>query len=209
MGAAFTEVRLPVRLGFGSTGGVERRTEITQLASGYETRITPWAGGRRRYLIGQAIRTLDDAATLIAFFEARRGRLQGFRFRDFADFKSCAPSAQPGPLDQPIARLEGDLFQLAKAYGSDDDAYLRPIAKPVSAGARVAVDGTELAASEFTIDPATGLVAFASPPGADAVLTAGFLFDTPVRFDAERIDVALEGFDAGRLVATPLIEVRT
>lgn len=208
MVAAFAETRLPVRLGFGSTGGVERRTDITQLASGYETRITPWANGRRRYLIGQSIRTLDDAAALVAFFEARRGRLQGFRFRDFTDFKSCPPSAQPEPTDQPIARLAGGVFQLAKAYGSGDDAYLRPVAKPVMGTARVAVDGAELGAAGFSVDPATGLIAFASTPASGAALTAGFLFDTPVRFDADRIDVALEGFDAGRVVATPLIEVR-
>src|SRR5690606_30161333 len=85
---AFHEVRLPARLAFGSTGGVERRTEITTLASGFERRSTPWAQGRRRYLIGAGLRSLDDMAELTAFFEARRGRLHGFRFRDFADCKS-------------------------------------------------------------------------------------------------------------------------
>lgn len=172
------------------------------------TRISPWSNGRRRYLIGQSIRALDDAAALVAFFEARRGRLQGFRFRDFADFKSCAPSAQPGPLDQPVARFSDGSFQLTKAYGADDDVYLRPIAKPVVGSVRVAADGVELSPTAFDTDPATGLVAFAAPPGAGAVLTAGFLFDTPVRFDADRIDVSLEGLDAGRVVAVPLIEVR-
>jgi uncharacterized protein (TIGR02217 family) len=49
---SFHEVRLPARLAFGSTGGVERRTEVVTLASGYERRSTPWAHGRRRYLIG-------------------------------------------------------------------------------------------------------------------------------------------------------------
>ena len=78
---AFHEVRLPARLTFGSTGGVERRTEITTLASGFERRSTPWALGRRRYLIGANLRLLDDMAELVAFFEARRGRLYGFRSR--------------------------------------------------------------------------------------------------------------------------------
>ena len=85
---AFHEVRLPARLAFGSTGGVERRTEITTLASGFERRSTPWADGRRRYLIGAGLRSLDDMAALTAFFEARRGRLHGFRFRAFADFRA-------------------------------------------------------------------------------------------------------------------------
>lgn len=73
---SFHEVRLPARLAFGSTGGVERRTEITTLASGFERRSTPWAMGRRRYLIGANLRSLDDMAELTAFFEARRGRVR-------------------------------------------------------------------------------------------------------------------------------------
>lgn len=101
---AFHEVRLPARLAFGSTGGVERRTEIVTLGSGFERRSTPWAHGRRRYLIGSTLRSLDDMAALTAFFEARRARLYGFRFRDFADFKSCAPTAAVGPLIRCWAR---------------------------------------------------------------------------------------------------------
>ena len=208
--APFSETRLPVRLGFGSTGGVERRTDVTSLASGFETRITPWANGRRRYLIGQAIRTLDDAAALVAFFEARRGRLQGFRFRDFADFKSCAPSGQPAPGDQEIGVGTGaaTAFLLCKLYGEGDNAYARPVAKPVAGSVRVAVNGVEMAAGGFSVDCAAGVVTFATAPTCGATVTAGFLFDVPVRFDADRLDVALEGFDAGRVVATPLIEVR-
>jgi uncharacterized protein (TIGR02217 family) len=45
-------------------------------------------------------------------------------------------------------------------------------------------------------------------PAAGAAVTAGFAFDTPVRFDTDRLDVTLEGFEAGRMVAAPLIEVR-
>lgn len=48
----------------------------------------------------------------------------------------------------------------------------------------------------------------AVPPDTGAVVTAGFEFDTPVRFDADRIEVTLESFDAGRMAAVPLIEVR-
>lgn len=201
---SFHDVRLPARLAFGSTGGVERRTEIVTLASGFERRSTPWAHGRRRYLIGAGVRSLDDAAALVAFFEARRGRLFGFRFKDFTDFKSCAPSGVISPLDQELGAGTGDMvsFSLTKRYGDLD----RSIRKPVAGSVRVAVDGVETGA--FTVDAATGLVTLAAPPAPGAVVSAGFLFDVPVRFDADRIDVTLEGFEAGRLVATPLIEVR-
>ena len=201
---AFHEVRLPARLAFGSTGGIERRTEVVTLASGFERRATPWAHGRRRFLIGAGVRSLDDVAVLVAFFEARRGRLHGFRFRDFTDFRSCAPSASISPLDQRLGAGTGAAvsFQLLKLYGDIE----RPIRKPVEGSVRIAVDGVETGA--FALDPPTGVVTLAEAPPEGAVVTAGFAFDTPVRFDTDRIDVTLEGFEAGRLVAAPLIEIR-
>ena len=201
---AFHEVRLPTRLAFGSTGGVERRTEITTLGSGFERRSTPWAEGRRRYLIGAGLRSLDDMAALTAFFEARRGRLFGFRFRDFADFKSCAPGEAVAATDQRIGTGDGARrsFGLSKAYGDHE----RRIAKPVEGSARVAVGGVETTA--FSVDQVTGEVTLAVAPALGAAVTAGFVFDVPVRFDADRIEVTLESFGAGRMVAMPLIEVR-
>lgn len=207
---SFHEVRLPARLAFGSTGGVERRTEIVTLGSGFERRSTPWAHGRRRYLIGANLRSLDDMAALTGFFEARRGRLYGFRFRDFADCKSCAPGAAVGPLDQVLGEGDGvrTAFQLVKRYGEGEAGLERRIAKPVEGTVRIAVDGVERAASGFAVDVATGLVTFDEAPDAGGAVTAGFAFDTPVRFDADRIEVTLESFDAGRMAAVPLIEVR-
>lgn len=208
---AFHEVRLPARLAFGSTGGVERRTEIVMLASGHERRSSPWAHGRRRYLIGAGLRSLDDMAALTAFFEARRGRLYGFRFKDFADFKSCAPSQGVAATDQELGLGDGErtVFQLAKTYGDpDDDTPVRVISKPVAGTVRVAVAGEELGAEAFTVEPTTGEVALSTPAAGGAQVTAGFEFDTPVRFDTDRIETTLETFEAGRIAAAPLIEIR-
>lgn len=207
---SFHEVRLPARLAFGSSGGVERRTEIVTLGSGFERRSTPWALGRRRYLIGANLRSLDDMAALTGFFEARRGRLYGFRFRDFTDCKSCVPGAAVGPLDQALGEGDGarTVFQLIKRYGDGEDGTERRIVKPVEGTVRLAVDGVELAEAGFVVDAATGVVTLAVAPDAGVVVTAGFEFDTPVRFDADRIEVTLESFDAGRMAAVPLIEVR-
>ena len=207
---AFHEVRLPARLAFGSTGGVERRTEIVTLGSGFERRSTPWAQGRRRYLIGANLRSLDDMATLTAFFEARRGRLYGFRFRDFADFKSCLPGGTVGPFDQTLGAGDGERtsFDLAKTYGEGEETVTRRVYKPVEGTVRVAVGGAELGPEAFDVETTTGEITVAAPPAADATVTAGYEFDVPVRFDADRIDVTLESFAAGRMAAVPLIEVR-
>ncbi len=203
---AFHEARLPARLAFGSTGGIERRTEIATLASGFERRSTPWGLGRRRYLIGANLRSLDDMAELVAFFEARRGRLHGFRFKDFADFKSGAPGAAVTATDQAIGTGDGTrtIFGLVKRYGDVE----RPIRKPVEGSVRIAVDGVELAGGAFAVDAATGAVTLGAAPEAGTPVTAGFRFDTPVRFDTDRIETTLESFEAGRMAAVPLIEIR-
>ena len=205
----FSEQRLPHRLAFGSTGGVERRTDIVTLASGFEARSTPWANGRRRYLIGGGVRTLAEAAELTAFFEARRGRLNGFRFKDFADFQSCPPGEAVSAFDESIGTGDGhtSTFQLVKTYGAAPDSYLRPIRKPV-AGTVVLAVAAMLQSGGVAFDPATGIVTFTVPPANGAPVTAGFEFDTPVRFDIDRLDVTLESFDAARVSAFPLIEVR-
>jgi uncharacterized protein (TIGR02217 family) len=206
----FHETRLPARLAFGCTGGVERRTQVTTLGSGFERRSSPWAQGRRRYLIGTATRPLDDAAELVAFFEARRGRLYGFRFRDPADCKSCPPSATPAASDQALGVGDGarKVFALCKTYGAGATAVVRPIAKPVAGTVKVAVNGVALLAAAFAVDTATGLVTLVTAPGVGASVTAGFEFDTPVRFDGDRIDVTLESFNAARVGAVALVEVR-
>ena len=206
----FHEVRLPARLAFGSTGGVERRTEVVQLASGFERRSTPWAHGRRRWLIGAGVRSLEDMAELLAFFEARRGRLFGFRFKDFADWKSCRPGATPAPTDQPIGTGDGirTRFQLSKGYGEGEHAAARTITKPVAGSVRLAIGGVELEPEAFEADPASGLVSLKTPPATGAPVTAGFTFDAPVRFDSDRLDITLEGFEAGRIAAVPLVEIR-
>lgn len=207
--SAFHEVLLPLPFALGASGGPERRVDIVALGSGHEARNTPWAHGRRRYDIGGAIRTLDQMHELIAFFEARRGKLHGFRFRDPFDFKSCPPSAAPSALDQVLGVGDGEQvsFGLRKNYGEGPTAYLRPITKPVPGSVTAAVNGETLA-SGFTVAAETGLLTFAAAPASGATITAGFLFDTPVRFDVERLDLAIDGFGAGRAVTAPLVEIR-
>ncbi|HYD71989.1 MAG TPA: DUF2460 domain-containing protein [Candidatus Binatia bacterium] len=207
---AFHDVSLPLPFALGASGGPERRVDIVTLGSGREARNTPWAHGRRRYDIGGAVRTLDELHELIAFFEARRGKLHGFRFRDPFDHKSCPPStAAPDASDQLIADGDGvtTSFQLVKNYGGGEITYARPIRKPLEGAVRVAVDDVELAPAAFEIDTTTGIVTLASPPPNGAAVSAGFLFDTPVRFDIDRLDLSLDGFGAGRALAVPLIEI--
>jgi uncharacterized protein (TIGR02217 family) len=208
--AAFHEVLFPLSLAFGATGGPERRTEIVTLANGREERNSPWAASRRRWNAGVGVRSLDDLHLLILFFEARRARLHGFRWRDPIDWKSCAPSAAPGPLDQQIGVGDGAVtaFQLVKRYESGGEGVDRTIVKPIDATVRVAIDGDEQTSGvDFAVDLTTGLVTLASPPAETSLITAGFEFDTPVRFDVDRLDVSREAFGAGAVPDAPVVEI--
>ncbi|MCZ8154073.1 MAG: DUF2460 domain-containing protein [Rhodobacteraceae bacterium] len=208
---SFHEVRFPANLSFGSTGGPERRTEIVTLANGFEERNTPWAQSRRRYDAGLGLRSLDDVAALIAFFEARRGQLYGFRWKDWADFKSCKPSARVGAQDQVLGTGDGAQreFALAKTYDPLGTAFRRPILKPVAGTVQVAVAGdAKVEAVDYALDLATGRLTFVEPPDVGAVVTAGFEFDVPVRFDTDRIAVSVASFQAGEVPSVPVVEVR-
>lgn len=209
---SFHDVRFPLSISFGATGGPERRNEIVLLTSGREKRNARTARSRRRYDAGTGVRSLEDLYEVLAFFEARRGSLHAFRFRDPFDMKSCRPADTPGPLDQELGTGDGATtrFALVKIYGEGDDAYRRPILKPVAESLRVAVDGEEKhAPADFSFDEATGEVVFGpgAVPAAGTIVTAGFEFDVPVRFDTERLEISLTAFKAGQIPTIPLVEV--
>jgi len=204
----FHEIRFPTAIAFHSSAGPQRKTEIVALGSGFEERNAVWANSRRRFDAGYGVKSLDDLAQVIAFFEARNGRLYAFRFKDWSDFKSCAPGAAPSPLDQPLGTGDGHTtaFQLVKVYTSGPASWTRAIKKPVTGTVRVAVAGSERT-SGFSIDTTSGLVTFTTAPAAGAVLSAGFEFDTPARFDSDTLSVNLTNFRAGDIAHIPLVEV--
>ena len=207
----FHEIRFPSNISFGSQGGPERLTEIVTLANGFEERNTPWAHSRRRYDAGFGLRSLGDVDALIAFFEARRGQLHGFRWKDWSDYKSCASTQSPAPTDQRIGTGDGVTrqFHLSKTYLSGDETYTRPIVKPVAGTVIVAVATDPLAeGTDFSVDATTGAVTFTVAPDVGTAITAGFEFDVPVRFDADRVQTSVAAFNAGDLPNVPIIEVR-
>jgi uncharacterized protein (TIGR02217 family) len=213
MTTAFHEVLFPLDIALRSAGGPERRTDIVALGSGREERNARWAHSRRRYDAGYGVKTLDALSSVVAFFEERRGRLHGFRWRDRLDQSSAAAGASVSPLDQVIGTGDGvkTTFQLAKTYGSIYAPYLRPVTKPVPASVRVAVAAAEVTQGvAFTCDTTTGVVTFLSGhiPAVGAAVTAGFHFDVPVRFDTDYLEVDLSAFAAGHIPKIPLVEIK-
>lgn len=198
-------VRFPIDIALGARGGPERRTEVVTLAGGGEKRNARWAHSRRRYNAGYGVKSRAEMQAVLVFFEERRGRLHGFLWRDGLDFSSGG--AVPTMTDQVIGAGDGERtqFQLCKTYGAEFLPYVRPITKPVAGSLIVALDGA--AATSFDVDVSSGIVTLDEPPGEGVSVTAGFLFDVPVRFDTDRLEVELTSFDGADVPNIPLVEI--
>lgn len=208
---AFHEVQFPPTISVNSKGGPTRRTEIVVLGSGYEERNQRWADSRRKYNAGYGVKSLDDLHTIAAFYEERRGQLHGFRWKDWSDYKSVAPGQSTTATDQNLGTGDGaeDEFQLRKQYGSVYAPYYRSIKKPVSGTVKVAVNSiTQTVTTDYTINHATGIITFVSPPGLGLAVTAGFEFDVPVRFDTDYLQLQLKPPSFGNISDIPIIELK-
>jgi uncharacterized protein (TIGR02217 family) len=209
--SGFHEVRFPLRLALGASGGPMRRTDIVNLSNGREQRNQRWRDSRRRYDAGTGVKSSSDLYAVLEFFEARSGQLHGFRFRDPLDWKSCPPYRAVSSVDQLLGTGDGTTasFPLVKTYGDSGGSWVRGITKPVAGSVVVSIDGESVEPSGYGVDPTSGVVTFASShiPAVGASIRAGFEFDVPVRFDTDRIEVDLAHFEAGRIPSIPLTEI--
>ena len=203
---SFDDVRFPLTLGRDASLAPGFFTHVVTSASGYEQRNAQWASARLRFDVGLGVRSEEDLGALIGFFRARRGSAAAFRFRDPIDFSSAGMSGAPGPLDQPLGVGDGlrTAFPLVKAY--DPISPARRITRPEAASVVVAVGGVARP-SGWTLGP-LGVVQLDVAPGAGVVVSAGYLFDVPVRFENDTLEISLAQFRAGAVPSTLLIEVK-
>lgn len=201
----FDDVLFPIEIGAQASVAPTFSTSVVTAASGFEARNANWSQARLRFDAGPGVRGDDELETLLSFFRARRGPAVAFRFRDPYDFSSNGMTGTPAAADQAIGTGDGatDRFALVKTYGSGEE---RRITRPIAGSVRVAVDGTEMATG-WTLDE-KGVLQFSTAPTAGKAVTAGFLFDVPVRFSEDRIEVNRATFLAGEAPSVPLVEVR-
>lgn len=204
---AFDDVLYPFPLGRTTAVAPEFSTSISVTASGHERRNSLWSDARIHFDVGPGIRSEDELSELIAFFRARRGAARGFRITDPFDFSSNGMTGTPTMIDQPIGMGDGLAadFRLTKSYGTGSEPQVRPITRPIASTVMISVNGT--LSLDWSLGEG-GLISFfeAPPPGAE--VRAGFLFDVPVRFAEDRIDISGVNFDAGEAPSIPLIELR-
>ncbi|MBX3517466.1 MAG: DUF2460 domain-containing protein [Rhodospirillales bacterium] len=197
---SFAEVRFPPEISYGATAGPEFSTTVITVRSGAEQRNRNWAAARLRFDASTGIKTRTQAEAIIAFFRARGGRAQGFRFKDWSDYRATGQTLGTGDGAR-------DTFQLIRRYVSGADEDVRTVTKPVAGTTKISLDGTPQTAG-WSVDTATGLVTFVSAPANGAVISADFEFDVPARFDTDRLEFRLETHDLMVWEQIPIIEVR-
>jgi uncharacterized protein (TIGR02217 family) len=198
-----TSRRFPEDVSRNMSGGAARfQTTIATTRAGFEQRSQDWSRARGRWKFAHT-KLGDDYEDLVAFLYMARGRLHGFRFKDWKDCESARE-------DSALVALTSTTSQLYKAYGDDIDfEYQRKITRPTDGSLSVWKDGAlQTEDVGYTVDYETGVITWASPPGA-SVLEAAFEFDVPCRFeiDAEESDLLARKADGTVLVQWDAIEV--
>lgn len=199
---SFVEVQFPTGIAMGATGGAEFSTDVTALYSGHEKRNANWSSARCAWNVAHGVKSKADYENLIAFFRARQGKAIGFRFKDWMDYEVTGGNIGTG---------DGSTtdFQLRKQYNNGSVTVNRTITKPVSGTISIYVDEVEQTeTTDYTIDVATGIVTFTSPPANESIITADFEFDVPVRFDTDKLDMRMDHINIASWGNIPIIEVR-
>ncbi len=189
----FAEERLELGYDYGVVGGPEFKTEVVEVLDGREQRnvlrylpLGRWQLGQRS-IAESEIDKLAEVSYLKKFHEDRKGAKQGFRFKDWADYRAT---------NQLIAIGDGvrTQFQLRKAYIAGNAITYRPIQKPVIGKVDLLVDGVNVAVNPdhtWVVDHQTGIVSNDIPLEDGAVLTANFEFDVPVWFESDELPIKL------------------
>ncbi|TAE82246.1 MAG: TIGR02217 family protein [Alphaproteobacteria bacterium] len=200
MSYPFSEQRFPIDISYGSSGGPVFSTLITSTVAGYEQRTSHWSEARAVYNVAHGVKTQHQLDQLIAFFRARRGRAQGFRFKDWSDYHGTNVT---------LATANGTttIFPLVKHYMSGTDTAIRRIHKPVTGTVKIYHNGT-LQNSGYSVNNTTGIITYNNAPANGVVISADYEFDVPVRFETDQLIASLDDYGVYSWADIPLVELR-
>lgn len=203
---SFHHVRINDAVNTRITGGPRRKTSVIEQTSGVEYRNTSWADSQHVYIISYQNRNARELERLKAFFEVHGGKLIGFQYKDWMDYKSCSVMDTPKFTDQVIARGDGKtrVFQLVKNYEVGNLGYSRDIVLPLAGTVKLGVSGKQVGGVLLP----NGLVMLDAVPRNNAVITAGYEFDVPVRFDTDELDIMSENPHIGSAQRLSIVELK-
>lgn len=81
---------------FETVGGPAFSTDVVKVKGGGESRNGNWDESLAVFELGERVVNRAELDALIAFFRARKGRLYGFRFKDWADFAAAIANGRLG-----------------------------------------------------------------------------------------------------------------
>lgn len=178
--ANFSTSRLNVQWGVGVSGGPEFSTTETISGSGYIYSNANWVDDVFSIDIGNRVIKRDEKDYLLAFFKNRKGKNQGFRFKNWSEFRG---------FDEHIGTGNGQTtqFQLFKNYAIDSEYTTKKISKPVAGTLSIKVN--DVITTAWTCDYETGIVIFNLAPGLNLPVSASYEFDLPVKFGADKFEL--------------------
>lgn len=200
----------PDRIILDTVGGQAHGTSIITVASGREQRNANLSQSRGRWDLGDRMLSEEEKDEVETHFNVCRGRLHGFRFKDWSNFKASLEDTSLTLTANGSGALTG---QLKKKYSIGSQEYLKDIKKPCTGTVKIFKNNNELN-SGFTIDHTTGVVTVSVAAGyaAGDVLQWSGEYDLPVRYDSDEIKIKFEAINESGdalfyLYSLPIIEL--
>jgi len=177
-----SESRLDLGYDLGAISSIHVRGNRMPSLSADTVQNTSEFNFRRSWSIGTRNISYEKISKLAAFYSARKGTLQRFRYKDWSDFYALQDGVdQQGYLG--VGNGAINQFQLIKRY-LDVEVTERTITKPIANTVAVYFNGS-VQSSGWSVDATTGLVTFAVAPANGVVITADFEFDVRAKFTSE------------------------
>ena len=197
----FVEERFPENISYGSRGGPGFNTDIFTADSGEEQRNQKWSQARCRYDVSHGIRSKDDMMLVLDFFYNMKGRLVGFRYKDWSDYEM--PRTSIGVANGVLTS-----FQLVRGYTVGALTHIRTLRKIVNDTVQVWVNNVLVDPNDYTVNYNTGLITFDAAPTDTHIVEARCEFDVPVRFDTDLAEISLEAWEQESWDSIVLVEIK-
>ncbi|MGV3617905.1 MAG: DUF2460 domain-containing protein [Fimbriimonas sp.] len=207
------DVLMPQGLSEGARMVPQTKSVVVTTSSGRDEVIGLWGGIRRKWDVSKLLEDDEAREALLGFWEARDGRVYGFRFRDPFDHLCRSGYSPDGSIAhtgiEPLGTGNGaqTRFPVVKTRGDAARAVVRRILRPVGALSKAYVDGVALAAGTYEFDEEAGELVLDVAAASGKVVGWSGVFDTPARFET---DAPTFGFDyplAVRMTGVTIIEL--
>ncbi len=205
----FYNVRLFDEVSYGSSGGPGFSTEIIELQSGIEERVSRASQARHRFDARYVVREYPELySELKTFYMAFRGAKDSFRWKDWVDYATTSTGTTHFATDPSVSNTDVEIgtgdgttveFQLVKKYVvASGPTLTRKITKPIESTVTVAVAGVGKTGGgvDYTTNDTTGKITFGTAPTAGQSVTWGGEFDEVVRFGESTDDILSVTLDA-------------